>query len=654
MTGNNSTNTTSASTPLPEALRSPKPATAATIAAQQRVLDYLPFETDQRSFENARRGFIATLDTLTIVRERDGSVVYDLTQFDFLNTPAPDTVNPSLWRQAQLNCQHTGLFEVCDGIYQVRSFDLANMTLIRGNTGWIIIDPLTASETSAAALKLANEQLGERPVVAVIITHSHIDHFGGVLGVTTAEDVASGAVQLLAPPEFASEALAENVLAGNAMGRRATYMYGNLLPHSPTGFVSNGLGANLALGSTGFLPPNDTVAATGDTRHIDGIDIDFQLTMGTEAPAEMVFYFPQFKALCMSEITSHHLHNVYTPRGAQVRDALAWAAQIDESIDRYADVLDIQFASHHWPIWGRGEARDYLEKQRDLYKYIHDQTLRFANHGYTKEEIAERLSLPDSLGKEFFNRDYYGTVNHNCRAVYVRYLGEFSGNPSSLNPLPPQAAAQGYVDFMGGADEVVSKAAISFKNNEFQWVCEVLQHVVNLDPGHIEARSLLADSLEQLGYQAESGPWRNFYLCGALELREGLPKGSAVRISAGMARGMPLTDLYKAMAVRLNSDAADQVSLTINLAFTDLPQPHLLQVKRSVLHGWENRQADDADATLRISSLHFKELMFGAADAASLLQSGDLSVEGDVSALTQLPTLFDQFIRRFPIMTPRD
>jgi len=328
---------TGATTPLSVELRANKPATAFTRECQQKVRNYLPFESDKRSFENAQKGFIATLDKLTIVRERDNSVVYDLTKFDFLNSPAPDTVNPSLWRQAQLNAQHTGLFEVCDGIYQVRSFDLANMTLIRGETGWIIIDPLTASETSAAALKLANEQLGERPVVAVIITHSHIDHFGGILGVVSPEDAASGAVPVIAPPEFAREALAENVLAGNVMGRRATYMYGNLLMPGTEGFVSNGLGANLALGSTGFIAPNDTITATGDTRCIDGIDIDFQLTMGTEAPAEMVFYFPQFNALCMSEITSHHLHNVYTPRGAQVRDALAWAAQIDESIDRYAD-----------------------------------------------------------------------------------------------------------------------------------------------------------------------------------------------------------------------------------------------------------------------------------------------------------------------------
>lgn len=640
-----------ATAPLPEGFRTPKGATQATRDQQQKVRDYLPFAEDQRSFEQAKRGFIATLDPLTIVRDRDGSVVYDLTKFDFLKQPAPDTVNPSLWRQAQLNAEHTGLFEVCDGIYQVRSFDLANMTLIRGETGWIIIDPLTASETSAAALQLANDHLGERPVVGVIITHSHIDHFGGILGVVSPEEVASGAVPVIAPPEFAREALAENVLAGNVMGRRATYMYGNLLKPAVDGFVSCGLGASLALGSTGFIAPNDTITATGETRRIDGIDIDFQLTMGTEAPAEMVFYFPQFKALCMSEITSHHLHNVYTPRGAQVRDALAWAAQIDESIDRYANQLEIQFASHHWPIWGQAEAREYLEKQRDLYKYIHDQTLRLANHGLTKEEIADQLTLPDSLGKEFYNRDYYGTVNHNCRAVYVRYLGEFSGNPTSLNPLPPAAAAQGYVEFMGGADEVVAKAKVSFSNNQFQWVCEVLQHVVNVEPGHVEARALLADALEQLGYQSESGPWRNFYLCGALELREGVPTGSPVRVSAGMAKGMPLADLYKAMAVRLNSESATDVNLSLNLNFTDLESTHLLQINRSVLHGWENRSADKPDATLTMSSLRFKELMLGAVDAATLLSQNELGVEGDIQALQVLPSLFDQFIRRFPIMT---
>ena len=406
--------------PLPEHLAQPKPATEHTRHAQERVQQTLDF-SDRQSFEDAKRGFIASLDPITIQRP-DGHVTYDLEHMGFLDADAPATVNPSLWRQAQLNAQHHGLSEVCDGLYQVRSFDIANMTLIRGDRGWIIIDPLTSSESSAAALALANEQLGERPVMAVLITHSHIDHFGGVLGVITQEQVLSGDVPLIAPKDFVNESLNENVLAGNAMGRRATYMSGNLLEPSATGFVSTGLGASLSLGSTGFIVPSDTVSETGETRTIDGIEIEFQMTMGTEAPAEFVFYLPKFKALCMSEITSHHLHNVYTLRGAQVRDALAWSAQINESIDLFGHRLDIQFASHHWPIWGQARAVEYLEKQRDLYKFIHDQTLRLANKGFSKEEIAERVSLPPSLGQEFYNRDYYGTVHHNARAVYVKYL----------------------------------------------------------------------------------------------------------------------------------------------------------------------------------------------------------------------------------------
>ena len=422
--------------PLPEHLAQPKQATEHTKQAQERVQRALNFD-DRQSFEDAKRGFIASLDPITI-RRPDGHVTYDLQQMDFLNAEAPATVNPSLWRQAQLNAQHHGLFEVCDGLYQVRSFDIANMTLIRGERGWIIIDPLTSSESSAAALALANEHLGERPVMAVLITHSHIDHFGGVLGVVTQEQVLSGEVPIIAPKDFVNESLNENVLAGNAMGRRATYMYGNLLKPSATGFVSTGLGASLSLGSTGFIVPSDTINETGETRTIDGIDIEFQMTMGTEAPAEFVFYLPKFKALCMSEITSHHLHNVYTLRGAQVRDALAWSAQINESIELFGHRLDIQFASHHWPIWGQARAVEYLEKQRDLYKYIHDQTLRLANKGFSKEEIAERVSLPPSLGQEFYNRDYYGTVHHNARAVYVKYLGFFDGNPATLYQLPHQ------------------------------------------------------------------------------------------------------------------------------------------------------------------------------------------------------------------------
>ena len=638
--------------PLPETLRTAKPATNTTKAVQQSFKDKLNF-SNRQSFEDAKRGFIASIDPMTIAHDRSGRAAFDLSQMHFLEEEAPDTVNPSLWRQAQLNAGHHGLYEVVDGIYQIRSFDIANMTLVRGNTGWIIIDPLTASETSRAGLKLANEQLGERPVVAVIHTHSHADHFAGVLGVINAAQAESGEVAVIAPVDFVDESLSENILAGNVMNRRATYMYGNLLKPSPTGFVTTGLGAALSMGTTGFVIPNDFISRTGETRNIDGIDIEFQMAMGTEAPAEMVFYFPQFKALCMSEVTSHHLHNVYTPRGAQVRDALVWTEKINEAIDLFGHRLDVEFACHHWPIWGREAVIDYLKKQRDMYKFIHDQTLRLANHGFTKEEIAEQLTLPDSLGLEFYNRDYYGTVHHNARAVYVKYLGYFDGNPAHLYPLPPAEAANHYLEFMGGADPVVSKAKDSFAAGDYRWVAEVLNHVVMAEPEHFEGRALLADTLEQLGYQSESGPWRNFYLCGALELREGLPtRSSAFAASEGMVRGIPLYNLFQTMAIRLNGEKADGIALHINIEFTD-SEATLLSIENSVLHAFTGRQHESPTATMKISEMDYKRLMMGITDAVQLMESGALEIDGDVNAMAQLAGLFDQFERRFPIVTPR-
>jgi len=636
---------------LPDDLKQAKPASNTTIRANQAVYTQLDF-TDQQSFADASRGFIATLSPMTIPHDRLKRPAYDLEACSFLKDDAPDTVNPSLWRQAQLNAQHHGLFEVVEGIYQIRSFDIANMTLIKGNTGWIIIDPLTSSETSRAGLALANQQLGERPVVAVIHTHSHADHFAGVLGVVEQADVESGKIAVLAPVDYVKESLAENVLAGNAMSRRATYMYGNLLQPSPVGFVTTGLGAALSMGSTGFVIPNDIISKTGETRTIDGIEIVFQMTMGTEAPAEMVFYFPQFKALCMSEITSHHLHNVYTPRGAQVRDALAWSAQINETIDLFGDKLEVQFASHHWPTWGQAAAVKYLKKQRDLYKYIHDQTLRMANHGYTKEEIAELVTLPSSLGKEFYNRDYYGTVHHNTRAVYVKYLGFFDGNPAHLYQLPPVEAGKRYLDFMGGSDAVVARAQDYFARGDYRFVAEVLNHVVMAEPEHLAGRALLADTLEQMGYQSESAPWRNFYLCGALELREGLPRGSRFDATESMAKAMPLANLFQTLAVRLNSQKVDGLVLHINLVFTDA-ETTLLTIENSVLHAFPDRSHPQPTATIRVSALDFKRLMLGLTEASTLVSSGALGLDGNLGALAQLGGLFDQFERRYPIMTPR-
>lgn len=636
---------------LPKEFISPKPATEATKKINQGFINKLDF-TDRRSFDNAKKGFIATLNPITIAHDSGSRAAFDLEGLSFLNDEPAETVNPSLWRQAQLNALNHGLYEVVPGIYQIRSFDIANMTLIKSDSGWIIIDPLTSTEASRTGLALANKELGERPVVAVIITHSHADHFAGILGVMSHEDAESSKVAMIAPEHFVNEALSENVLAGNVMSRRATYMYGNLLPSSPTGFVTTGLGAALSMGNTGFIIPNDLIKETGETRHIDGVDIEFQMTPGSEAPAEMVFYFPQFKALCMSEITSHHLHNLYTPRGAQVRDALAWAAQINESIDLFGDRLEVEFASHHWPIWGRQEAIEYLKKQRDMYKYIHDQTLRLANHGYIKEEIAEQIKLPESLGKEFYNRDYYGTVHHNARAVYVKYLGFFDGNPATLFPLPPTEVATRYLEFMGGADAIVEKARGCFDAGDYRWVAEVLNHVVMAEPDHFNARALQADTLEQLGYQSESGPWRNFYLCGALELRQGLPKGAAFGATASMAKSMPLENLYQTMAVRLNGPSADGLVIHLNLDFKD-SEPTLLSIENSVLHAFTGKQHQKPNATLRMSAVNFKFMMTGNTDAVKLLESGELEMSGDFEALGKFRELFDQFERRFPIVTPR-
>lgn len=637
--------------PLNPEQRQPKPATEHTIAANRSVLETLPF-SDTRSFENAIRGFIATLEPLRITRA-DGKPTFDLSGFDFLQGEAPDSVNPSMWRQAQLNTLYNGLFEISDGLYQVRAFDIANMTLIRGDEGWVIVDPLTSAESSAAALKLANEHLGERPVTGVIITHSHVDHFGGILGVVSPEDVSSGRVAVIAPEHFIDESLSENVLAGNAMNRRATYMYGNLLPPGPEGFVTTGLGAPVSMGSTGIVVPNDSVRQTGETRTVDGIEIEFQMCPGTEAPAEFVFYLPQFKALCMAEITSHHLHNVYTPRGAQVRDALGWASQINESIERFGDRLDIQFASHHWPIWGREDAVQYLSKQRDLYKFIHDQTLRLANKGYTKEEIAERVALPDSLGMEFYNRDYYGTVHHNTRAVFVKYLGYFDGNPATLFAHPPSAVGGRYVAVMGGADAVVAIAREAFDQGDYRWSAELLNHIMASEPQHIAARALLADSLEQLGYQAESGPWRNFFLCGALELREGTPEtGSMFTASEGVAQGMPLENLFQMLAVRVIPEKVDGLTLRINISLEDAGN-WLLVLENCVLHGFPGRRSESADATITSNALPFKRLMLGLAEADELIADDQLQISGARSAIDQLLEFLDAFPRRFPIVTPR-
>lgn len=637
---------------------SPKPATRHTAAVNGAVRDALPFD-DTADFELAERGRIAHHPRRQITGV-GGGAVWDLDSWRFLDGDAPDTVNPSLWRQSQL-CAIEGLFEVVDGIYQVRGIDLSNVTFVRGDTGWIVVDPLTAAETARAALELVNDELGERPVVAVIYTHSHVDHFAGVRGIVTDDDVTSGRVRVIAPSGFLEAAIAENVIAGNVMTRRATYMYGVLLPRDPTGLVGSGLGQTTPLGTFGLIAPTELVSETGTVLDVDGVRIEFQITPGTEAPAEMNFLFPDHRALCMAENCTAVFHNVYTPRGAQIRDALAWSQYLHESIQLFAERADVSFASHHWPRWGPEALRHHLERQRDLYRFLHDQTMRMANHGLTSLEIAEELRLPPALGDEFFNRDYYGTLNHNVKAVYQRYLGFFDGNPAHLHPLPPVDAGRRYVEFMGGADELLRRARASFDEGDYRWVAQVVDHLVFAEPDNTEARALQADALEQLGYQAESGPWRSFYLTGAQELRAG-PPPIVIRSAEkpDVMAAMTVEMLLQFIGVHLNGPLAADEQLAFTLEVRDASpgggsggpgEVHGVGVVNGAMHHAVG--APHPDATLTVSTTH------GALVAAvtsgrldQLAEDAATTIDGDVSVLARLSDRLDTFELFFPIVTP--
>lgn len=629
-----------------------KEASEATCRAYGHLHGHLPKDT-REDFELARRGFIATIPDAKSMNAA-GLPVWDMSAFSFIEegSQAPATVNPSLWRQAQLNSIH-GLFKVTDGIYQVRNFDLSNITFIEGKTGIIVIDPLISSETARTSLALYREHRGERPVVAVIYTHSHVDHYGGVKGVLTEEDLARGDIRIIAPEGFLEEAVSENVLAGNAMGRRATYMYGALLPRGPKGHVDAGLGKTVSLGQVSLVAPNEIVTHTGETLTVDGVEIIFQLTPDSEAPAEMNFYFPQMKALCMAENCSCHMHNLYTPRGAQVRDAKSWSRYIDEAIDIFGGKTDVLFASHHWPRWGRDVAIAYLEKQRDMYKYVHDQTLRLANHGLTPVEIAEEIALPPTLAAEWYTRGYYGTINHNAKAVYQRYLGWFDGNPAHLHPLPPVDAAKRYVEFMGGPDSVLRKARECFDRGEYRWVAEVVNHLVFSDPANAAARHLQADALEQLGYQAESGPWRAFYLTAAMELRNPRPPSPTPRPgAAGQVRTLPVEQILDSLSVRLNGPKAGARGFAFNLSFTDTGERFLLSVENAVLHYRRGRVDKKVDANVTLTRTGLAEIVLHEKTLADLIAAKTASVEGNGAAFDEFVALLDVFDFWFEIVMP--
>ncbi|KUH63314.1 hypothetical protein ABK16_06185 [Vibrio parahaemolyticus] len=630
----------------------PKDATKATISVNNQVKADLPFN-DKKDFENAQKGFIAKQDVVTIKND-NGDVVWDLEAYKkyiSLDKPSPNTVNPSLWRNAQLNMIN-GLFEVTDGIYQVRGYDLSNITFIKGDKGWIVFDPLISQETAKAALDFINKELGERPVTGVFYSHSHIDHFGGVRGIVDEEDVISGKVPIVASQGFTEHAVSENVIAGNAMGRRAVYMYGALLPRNEKGGVNGGLGQTTSTGVATMIKPTDIIEKTGEERTIDGVKMVFQYTPGTEAPTEMNIWFPDKKALWMAENTTNTMHNILTLRGAQVRDALKWSSYLQETIDMWGDDVQVKFQSHHWPMWGQEDIVKYFKKQRDMYKYTHDQTVRLMNQGYIGFEISEMIEFPDEIGKTWSSRGYYGTLRHNSRAVYQRYMGWYNGNPSDLNNLPPTDAAVKYVEYMGGEQEAIKEAQADFDKGNYRWVAEVLKHVVFANPESGKGKALLADAYEQMGYQAESGPWRSVYLQGAYELRNGTPSAGGTNVaSPDIIKNMPPEMLFDYLAVRILPEKAAGKAFVMNLNFTDLDEKYSLYVENSVLNH-TTKIAEKPDVSLVLTKATLDDVQLGNITLEKAIADGQIKLDGNPQVLKDFVGMLDNFNFWFNIVTP--
>jgi alkyl sulfatase BDS1-like metallo-beta-lactamase superfamily hydrolase len=605
----------------------------------------LPF-TDTADFEAAGRGLIDFGDP--VIRNADGEVIWDNGSYiSFLQGDAPDTVHPSLWRQSTLVAKQ-GLFQVTDGIYQVRGYDLSNMSVIEGDTGIIIIDPLISTETAAAALALYRKHRGDRPVAAVIHTHSHVDHFGGVKGVTSQQDVDAGKVQIVAPEGFLEHAISENVYAGTAMGRRAGYMYGAALARSPHGGLGAGLGQTTSTGTVTLITPTVTITTTGQELTLDGVRIVFQMAPGTEAPAEMHFYFPDRRALCMAENATHTLHNLLTLRGAEVRDPHKWAHYLTEAIELFARQSDVVFTSHHWPTWGTENLTEFLTIQRDLYAYLHDQTLRLINEGYTGPEIAEMMELPPALEQSWHTRGYYGSVSHNVKAIYQRYLGWYDGNPARLWQHPPQEKAKRYVELMGGADEGVAKARHSFKTGDLRWAAEILDHVVFAEPGHAEAKTLLGDVFEQLGYGSENGTWRCEFLSAAMELRTGNFGTPTQTASPDIVAHLSPEMLFDALAIQIDGPKAWDLDLAIRWNLPDHGTSY-----RTTLHNGVLTYVKDSDKptglTLTVPATALTALTRGDLDTA---RSNGLTTDGDRAQLTSLFSVLQPGDPNFNIVEP--
>jgi len=628
------------------------PAATASQATSQAMAEVRPLleNDDRKDFEFAERGFIATR-TDPHIRDESGKIVSTLSSYDFLKEAAPGTVNPSLWRQARILTKH-GLFKVSDRIYQVRGFDVSTVSFIDAGTGWIVVDPLTTVETARAALDLVSEHLGERPVLAVIYSHSHVDHFGGVLGVVSREAVEAGRVRVIAPDGFLEHTVSENVIAGPAMTRRGRFQFGMTLPCGPEGEMTSGLGPRIPVGKVALIAPTDIIKATGQEMTLGDVRLVFQLTPGTEAPAEMNFYLPQLRAVFMAENANLTMHNLLPARGALVRDAKAWADYLTEAIRLFGDKSDILFAAHGIPRFGQGEIVDFLTKHRDAYKFLHDQTVRLMNAGLTGSEIAEVLKLPDVLARQWYNRGYYGTMSHNSKAVYQRYLGWYDANPANLWPLPPEPAAKRYVEAMGGAKAVMDRAKAAADEGEYRWAATLLNHLVFADETNTAARELLASVYTQLGFQSEAGTWRNIYLTGAQELRSGVLKVPQMVISEEFLAAMPTSMLLDFAAVRVNPDKAAAQAFMLNVELTDRKEQHLITVRNGVLVHEQGFSDPKAGATVRMSRPDLLMTVFAKVPIGLKVAKGDIQIEGDKGIYESLVDLIEPVDANFPVVTP--
>ncbi|MEM5344545.1 alkyl/aryl-sulfatase [Paraburkholderia azotifigens] len=626
-------------------------ATGATIDAHRQALRSLPAQ-DLIDEAEAVRGFIGSIKDAEI-RDAYDRIVWSMAPYDFLDAEdAPATAHPALWRQARLN-RHHGLFEVTGRIYQVRGFDLSNMTIVEGDTGLIIIDPLTCKETAKAALELYLAHRPAKPVLTVIYSHSHADHFGGVKGVIDEADVRAGKVSVIAPAGFMEEAVSEQVLAGTAMARRAQFQFGHTLAINACCQIDSGLGKNGVKGTITLIEPTQLISEESETHVIDGVEIVFQLTPETEAPAEMHFFFPQFRALNLAENGTRTLHNLCPLRGAQVRNAKKWSYYLNQALERYAPYADVVFAQHHWPTWGNARLSAFMTQQRDLYKYLHDQTLRLANHGFTASEIAETLRLPDSLAAQWHTHGYYGTVSHNAKAIYQHYLSWYDGNPSNLNALPPEPAAQKYVEYMGGADAMLERARRDFERGEYRWVAQVMNHLVFAQPGLREARELGAAALEQLGFQAESATWRNAFLLGARELREGYTVGAGYgKRSADMVRGMTDELFFDYLAIRLDGLKVQLLNARIAWHFADTDRRYTLHLSNGALTVSPGSPTRGHEVAVTLSRQTLDQILLGETSFREAMEKRTIKLDGNSSIFLALLAALDTFDGRFNVVEP--